>query len=415
MRKIFNFIKHPLFSGSVIMVIGSNFVSFINYLYHVVMGRMLGPTGYGELAAIISLVGLLGMIPGSLNLVVIRYISAAKSKEEIASLVNWLKTKIFLASLIFSLIILITAPLISSFLNINKIAYLILVSVSFLFSLQALLNRSILQGLLKFKEMVVSILAENITKLSTGILLVYFGFQVGGAMAGFVAAAALGWYITSFYLRYNVRQNPHIAIDLKRILLFTIPVLVQSVSVTSIYSSDVILVKHFFPAQTAGIYAALSTLGKIVFFGAGPIGAVMFPLVSRRNARGENYKRIFIYSFLATVLLSAGVLLFYFLYPEFAIKLLFGAKYLEAANLLVWFGLFISLFTLSSLLISYGLSLGKTKVVIFPLIAAAAQIILISLFHQTLYTVVFISVAVSALLLGSLLIYSSYHGKRIPA
>lgn len=414
MRKIFNFIKHPLFSGSVVMVIGSNLVSFINYLYHVVMGRMLGPAGYGELAAIISLVGLLGMIPGSLNLVVIKYISSAKTKEEIASLVNWLKTKIFLASLIFSLVILITSSLISSFLNINKISYLILVSVSFLFSLQALLNRSILQGLLKFKEMVASILAENITKLSTGILLVYFGFQVGGAMAGFVAAAALGWYITSFYLRYSVKQNPHIAIDLKGILLFTIPVLIQSVSVTSIYSSDVILVKHFFPAQTAGIYAALSTLGKIVFFGAGPIGAVMFPLVSQRNARGENYKRVFLYSFLATVLLSASILLFYWLYPEFAIKLLFGAKYLEAAGLLVWFGLFISLFTLSSLLVSYGLSLGKTRVVIFPLIAAVAQIILISLFHQTLYTVVFISAAVSALLLGSLLIYSS-HGKRIPA
>lgn len=412
MKIFLNLMKHPLFTGSLIMVVGSNSVSFLNYLYHFIMGRMLSPVNYGELAAIISLIGLLGTIPSSLNLVIIKYISAAKNETEIASLINWLKTKIFLASLVFSVLILVSSPFISSFLKINKVFYLILVAISFLFSLQALLNRSILQGLLKFKEMVMSMFIESGAKLLFSILLVYLGFQVGGAMVGFVATTFLGWYVTNLYLKYNFKAGPSVSIDLKHMLSFTIPVLIQSISITSIYSTDVILVKHFFSPHDAGIYAALSTLGKIIFFAAGPIGIVMFPLVSRKNARGEGYKKIFMYSFFATILLSISILLLYWLYPQLSIKLLFGTKYLEAANLLVWFGVFMTLFTLSSLLVNFGLSLGRTSIVILPLVAAVAQIVMIWFFHQTLSMIIFVSIGTTALLLVSLIIYSTYE-KRI--
>lgn len=407
MRKIFNLIKHPLFSGSMIMVIGSNGVSFLNYLYHFATGRLLGPAAYGELAAIISLVGLFGIIPGSLSLVVIKYISSAKDEKGISVLINWFRTKIFLVSFIFSLIIFILSPAISSFLQINNVFYLIFVSASFLFSIQSLLNRAILQGLLKFKEMVTSMLLENGARLIFSILLVYVGFQVGGAIAGFVVSVVLGWYITNSYLRYYKKQTA-VNIDLKQILLFTVPVLVQSIATTSLYSSDVILVKHFFSSYDSGIYASLSTLGKIIFFGTAPISSVMFPLVSQKNAKGENYKKIFIYSFITTALLAVSILVIYGLFPQLAIRLLYGKLYLAAANLLVWFGILMTLFTLSSLLISYGLSLGRTSIVILPLIAAVAQIILIWFIHQSLFIVILISIAVNALLLLSLLIYSIY-------
>lgn len=407
MRKIFNLVKHPLFAGSFIMIFGSNAVSFLNYLYHFVMGRLLGPAAYGELAAIISLIGLLGIIPGSLSLVVIKYVSSAKDEKVISALINWLRTKIFLASFIFALIIFISSPVISSFLHINNTFYLIFVSVSFLFSIQALFNRSILQGLLKFKETVISILMENGIKLISSIVLVYLGFQVGGAIVGFVVSVVLGWYITNSYLRHYKKQTD-INIDLKQILLFVIPVLVQSVATTSLYSSDVILIKHFFSSYDSGIYASLSTLGKIIFFGTSPISSVMFPLVSKKSARGENYRKIFIYSFITTILLSVSILLIFAFFPQIAIKLLYGKLYLAAANLLIWFGIAMTLFTLSSLLINYGLSLGRTSIVILPLIAALAQILLIWFFHQSLFHVILVSIIVNALLLLSLLVYSMY-------
>lgn len=405
------FINHPLFAGSFIMIFGSNAVSFLNYLYHVAMVRMLGPANYGELAAIISLIGLLGIIPGSLNLVIIKYVSSAKDDSEISALINWLKTKIFAGSLIFSFLILITSPLISSFLNINTLLYLFLVAITFFFSTQSLFNRSILQGLIKFKEMVMSMLAENGIKIVLSIFLVYLGFSVGGAMISFSIAALAGWFITNLFLNYR-NKHTEVKINIKQIISFTIPVLIQSFAITSLYSSDVILVKHFFSSYDAGIYASLSTLGKIIFFGAGPIGAVMFPLVSRKNAKKENHTRIFTYSFLATILLSVGVLFIYWFFPEVAIKLLFGTAYLKASGLLVWFGLFISLFTLSALLISYGLALGKTSIVFLPLVAAISQVIMIWFYHQSLFIVILISTVICTLLLLLLLIYLSFNKRK---
>lgn len=406
-KYISEIIKHPLFSGSMIMIIGSNFANFLNLLYHFVIGKMLGPGGYGELVAIITLIGLFGIIPASLSLVVMKYISASKSDVEISTLINWFKTQALKISLIFSVIIFITSPLVSSFLHINKVIYLILVAFSFLFSTQSLLNRAILQGLLKFKEMVLSMVAENGFKLLISVLLIYLGLQVGGAIGGFVVSILIGWYITNYYLRYH-RKQKKLNVNLRQMLAFAVPVSIQSLAITSLYSSDVILVKHFFSSSDAGIYSALSTLGKIIFLGAGPIGAVMFPLISQRHAKGTEYRKVFIYSLLATLILATFVLLVYWLLPEVVINLLYGTAYLKAANLLIWFGIFITLFTLSSLLITFHLSLGRTKVVWLPVAASIAQIIAIWFYHGSLLTVVVSSITVTALLLGLLLIYSSY-------
>lgn len=414
MKKYFReLITHPLFSGGAVMVVGLNSVSFINYLYHLVIGRMLGPSGYGELASLISLIGLLGIIPSSVSLVIIKYVSAAKNDQQVNNLVSWLKNRIVKISISFFIIILLASPVISSFLKINKIAYSFLIGLSFLFSLQSALNRSILQGLMRFKEMVVSILIENTSKLLISIILIFVGFYVSGAMIALAIAAFVGLYITNSYLRFdNKKNNPNTSPNIKSMLLFTIPVLIQSLSTTSIYSSDVILVKHFFSSHDAGIYAALSTLGKIIFFGTGPIGAVMFPLVSQRYAKGYEYRRIFIYSFLITIIFSMVMILVYGLVPNFVISLLYGDAYLKTSSLLVWFGIFISLFSLSSLLINYSLSLGDTKVVLYPAVAALVQITAIWFYHQSIHQVVTISILIMALLLASLLIYL-IHRKRI--
>lgn len=410
MRKhLYRVIKHPLFSGSIIMVFGSNAVSFLNYLYHVVMGRMLGVSLYGDLESLISLVGLLGVIPLSISLVITKYVSSVKDENEATQLIAWFKNKIFLLSLFLSIIILILSPFISSFLKVANIYYMLLLVAIFLFSFQSAINRSILQGLLKFKEMVISVLAENSTKLIVGILLITAGFKVSGAMFGFAIAGLFGWYLTNLYLKYNSVKNVNLSPSrVISILRFTIPVAIQSLAITSLYSSDVILVKHFFPSETAGLYAALSTLGKIIFFATGPIGAVMFPLVVKRNALGQAYKKIFISSFFGTLFVAIVITSLYGFYPSLAIELLFGTRYLAASSLLVWFGLFISFFTLSTLLINYGLSLGKSRIVILPLGAAITQIILIWLFHQSLYFVILESTLVCSLLLLLLLIYLSF-------
>lgn len=410
-KRIKQLVNNPLFSGSAIMILGSNTANALNYLYHFSTGRLLGPSGYGELVALISLLGLVSTIPGSLSLVVTKYVSAAKTDQEVTNLISFLKNKVFLLAVLFFILLSLVSPAIASFLHINKAVYIILIAISFLFSLPALLNRAVLQGLLKFKEMIVTILAENSSKLLISIILIFGGFGVGGTMLAFTLAAGLGWFLTDYYLKNYRKSNPKKPANLRSMTLFVIPVIIQSIALTSLYSSDLILVKHFFSSYEAGLYASLSTLGKIIFFATGPITAVMFPLVSQRQSKGGEFKKILQFSFLMTTALAGFILIIYRLFPNFAIFLLYGSDYLKGADLLVWFGIFISFFTLSSLLINYNLSVGKLGVVILPLVSAIAQIITIWFFHKTLFIVILISIIITALLLMSLIIYSSYGNK----
>lgn len=407
-KHITNLISHPLFSGSAMMIIGSNTINLINYIYHFVLGKLLGPVNYGELVALISVIGLLGIIPGSLSLVIIKYISSAKNKEEKAVLINWLKDISFKVSLGLFIFIVIISPLIVSFLHITQISYIFLVAIISFFAIPSQVNKSILQGLLKFTEMIISILIENLTKLGLAVLLVYMGFTIGGVMVSLTIAVIVGWYISKTYLNNLQREKNYALLDMRPMILFTLPVMVQSFAVTSLISSDLILVKHFFSPYDAGIYSAISTLGKIIFFGAGPISSVMFPIVAGRQSRGEDHKKVFLYSFFATLIFALVLLFIYWLFPAVVISALYSSSYLQAKNLLIWFGIFVSLFTACSLLINYSLSLGKTRIVIFPLFAAVAQIIIISVYHQSLFSVIIASIVVMTLLLVSLLIYLSF-------
>lgn len=420
--KISHIVKHPLFSGSIILVIGGTIANTINYLYHLIVGRLLGPSSYGELAALISLSGFLGIIPGSIGLVFTKYVSAAKTEKNKNALIRWFRIKIFFSSLLASILLVISIPLIKSFLHITNISYVFAVVITFLFSLPMILNRSILQGLLKFKETIISAILENGTRFVVSIMLIYLGYSVGGAIIGLFASAVVGWYLSDRYLKkYIGRRNVPSHIEsaaTQSMLFYTIPVAVQSISLISLYSSDLILVKHFFSSHDAGIYAAISTLGKIIFFGAGPIGLVMFTLVSKRYSEGGKYKKIFSYSFLATLMFSITMMVFYWLFPRFTINLLYGYSYLGASNLLIWFGIFMTLVTLSSLLTSFHLSLGNTSVAMFPAVAAIVQAGGIWFYHENLISVIMVSILVTALLLSFLLIYSfhqtrSFYEKKI--
>lgn len=388
------------------MIIGSNSVNLLSYFYHLIIGRLLVPSSYGELSVLFSLIGILGTIPFALGIVVVRFISAAKTADESSSLIVWFNKKILLFSLILSSLVALASPLIASFLNMNNWGYILLVSLALFFTIPSFYNRSFLQGLLKFKQTVLSLMAETSLKLILGVSLVYLGFSVGGALVALVLAAFTGWIVSGSFLKKEFLFKSNIAPSKRSLLLYALPVLILTISTTSLLSADLILVKHFFSPLDAGLYAAISTLGKMIFFGVSPINSVMFPLVAKRNSLGEKSSRVFIYTGVLTVIFSLIGLIIYYLIPTLMVSLLYGVAYLSASEYLFLFGIFIALFSLSSVIINYYLSLGKIIIVIFPLFAAIGQVIGIILFHQSLFMIINVSITCLGFLFGSLLLFS---------
>lgn len=404
-------ISHPLFSGSMVMIIGNNLANAFQYLFHLLMGRMLGPSGYAELVSIFSISALLGMVPFSLGLVVVKFISGERNKNKIVSLASWIERKSFLFGLLVGILVLIASPFISNFLHISNTLLVSFVAPMFIVGIVTFFNRSTLQGLLKFRELVVNFLSEATLKVALAVLFVAMGYRVFGAILGSLLAGVVALLSTRKMLKGYLGK---IAVkpDFGALLRYSVPVLLMTISVTSLYSMDLVLVKHYFASYQAGIYSSLSTLGKIVFFAVSPINSVMFPLVSKRHARGQGFKKIFLYSFGITLALITGILVVYKFLPEVAITVLFGRDYLPGSSYLFLFGIFVGILALSTLLLNFFISLGKTKIVFAAVASATFQIIGISYFHQSLKSIILVSIFSVSILFSILLLYSIYEARR---
>lgn len=402
-------LTNPLLSGSLIMVIGSNFSNAGQFIYHFFAGRMLGKVYYGDLASLVSIIGIIGIIQLSIGLTIVKFISSSKDQKVIANLIYWFNIWAVWLGAIGGVIIFFSSPVLIKFLNLHQPQSFYLMPPIFFLMVVAFTQRSILQGLLKFDRYVVSLIIEIFFKLLLTVIFVIFGLIVFGAMLGILfgvlAALAITYFSVSTYLKNGKGKAP----DVFPLIKYSLPVFIQGAALTSMYSTDLLLVKHFFSAETAGIYASLAVLGRIVFFGSYPIAQVMFPLVAKRHAHNESYHKIFYSSVAILVLISAWVTLFYVLFPELIINILYGSQFIEGAGLLWLFGVFMGLLGLASIVMQFYLSIGKTRIVyLFPA-AAFSQILLIWFIHPDILTVIKLSILSVSLLVVALFVYFPYH------
>ena len=413
--KITNMLKHPLLQGSLVMVMGSNLFNLGQFIYHFIAGRFLGKAHYGDLAVIISLLGLISIIQLSVGLTIVKFIAAAKNEKEISNLAKWFNRWAFFLGGILAVFTLILSPLVVDFLHITEPAAVYLLAPTLFLTVIIFTQRSILQGLLFFGRFVTSLLTEVTSKIILTVIFVLLGLKVFGAMGGILLGVLTSFFITrhllSRYLTGQRGNRPNVV----PLLRYSLPVFLQGLALTSMYSTDFILVKHFFSEGEAGVYASLAVLGRVAFFGSSPIIHVMFPLVAKKHAADEPYLKFFYLSILLVMGISSLVILLYFFYPKFVVSLLYGAEFIEGAPLLWWFGLFMSILCVATLFTQFYLSIEKTKAIWFFVAAAILQGVLIWLVHPDILTVIQLSILSATLLLISLIVYFPYcyrNGKK---
>lgn len=396
-------VLNPLFSGSAIMIFGSNLGNFFAYVYHFAMGRILSPLEYGEVGAILSLLGLLSVLISFMGLVIVKFVSSAADKD-LGGVFSWFYTLGTKIGLVAGALIMLASPLISEFLHID-ILIIFLVGPIFLISTLTFVLKAFLQGLMRFAVLVVSSNIQIIFRLVIGSLLVILGFSVFGAVAGYLLAGVVDLFFVRWVLRkFRVQQVKNVFTKNKEVINYAIPIFISTFFSYALISLDVIVVKHYFPGEEAGVYTVLSTLSRIVFYAVAPVSGVMFPIIAKRRSLGQAYKPIFRLSLLLSLFVVAGILVIYKLLPSLVVGILYGpGRYLEAYQLLPVAGLFVAFFALSSLIVNYYLSLNRTKIVILFPLALVAQVVGFVLFHETLLSIILVSVVATGALFLTLM------------
>jgi O-antigen/teichoic acid export membrane protein len=412
-----NIFSNKLLVNSFIVFIGAVVAGGGNYFYHFLMGRSLGPEKYGTLVSLISIVYIISVISLSLDNVVTKFTCSYKAKKKygsIYSIFEQMTKKFFFIGLFLFLIFSFFDKQIAGFLKINDPGFLIIiVTSSFLTKFLVPVNSGILRGFLRFRFLSLNGILAVIIKLTLGFLLVKMGMSVLGAILGVVISDFLTYFVTFFPLRFLWSYRPKIVkVNWPKTISYSFPTLIMVLSLNSYYTTDIILVKHFLNPYEAGLYSALAMMGKFIFFISTSVISVMFPLVAEKFEKRENYKNILWQSLSLVFFICLLITLIYFFAPGLLIKFVYGSSFYEASKYLGFFGVFITLYSLNSVLSNFFLSIHKTIIVYFLFLAAIFQILMMIFFHNSLIQIIGVSTGTMALLFVILLLYYWQNEKK---
>ena len=132
----------------------------------------------------------------------------------------------------------------------------------------------------------------------------------------------------------------------------------------------------------------------------------MFPKISELKANNRGHKSLLLKSLMIALLLGLIASLFYFLMPKFIIGLLFGKEYLVISELLGIFGIVMTIYSLSYIIAYYNIALNRIKFLYLLIFFNLLEIVLILLFHSSLFVIVMILLIIILLLFLSLIVYT---------
>lgn len=403
-------IKHPLVSNSFIVIIGGLAASVCNFIFNLYMSRNLTVTDYGTLASLFSIISLIIVLPNAAAPAIVNFAAAYFAKKQNDLLKNFiikLNKYYFISGILVLLFFILFPNYIGGFFHIHNNFLIIVSGITIFFVFIGTVNAAILQAKLAFIYLSVIQFIGAGLKVLLGIMLVILGFGVMGSLSAFLIALIVPFVLSFFPLFYLFKRNIGLAkVDMKQVLLYGFPSGIAAFAITTFVSTDILLVKHFFNADQAGIYAGLSLVGRVIFFLTSPIGTVMFPLLSQKHAKKEDYNNTFLLSLIIVLIPSLAITLFYFIFPEFSINVFIKKKeYLQVASLLGLFGIFITLYSLLNVFTNFYLSIRKTKIWIPILVASVAQLIGIWLYHQSFIQIIVISLVATTMLLAYFIVY----------
>jgi len=412
--------SNPLMTGSAIVFVGSMVSNISAYLYHLFLGRILGPGGYGELSSLISLLYIFGVPTLVLQTILVKYFSVYKAKDEMgqAKTLYVTITKILLGILLgICIILLFLSPLIADFLHLSNLRSLFWVFLLFALTMLSAVNGSVVQGFQLFMWVAVLSGMGSLFKLAVSIPSSYYGVEMTMVAAVFSALVFYILYFLPIRFIFFVKSKV-MTLRKKDFLSYGIPTFLSLLSMTSLYSMDIVLVRHYFSGFDSGIYASVAVLGKIIFYASSAVATVLFPVLVARHTKQEKVSSIIRLAVILVSAVSFCVTMSYMMFPDAVTHLLFGSSYSAASGYLGMFGIFISCYSIVNIFVMALLALEKTNVWILTSIAALAQIGLIVCFHKTISAIITINISVSvALLIGVVWYYwyviHKHHHSRI--
>lgn len=385
-----------------------------NYIYNLLLGRILGPAAFADAAILITLLLVLSFLGMTFQIVTSKYAVLFKAEKRAVFIKIITRTALFFGVLIGSLIVIFNQKLQILFHTETSQMFLIFgfgIPLYFLISV----NRGLYQGNNGLHKMAITYLTEMISRLVITILTVIFLPHIPTSIAvalGILISFVFGLLPFQKNILNNAKKPQNEIINTKSIFTFFALTAFYEFTQIIINNSDILLVKHYFSNNEAGLYSSLALIGRVVYFVAWMFVMLLLPKVIQFKKEGKNTQPILIQYVLYIALLSTVIVTGTYVFPKTIVHLMFGDNYVAIAPLLWKYALATSIFAIANIFAYYFLSIEKYFPVVVSAVLGLTQIGLIVLFHNSLEQVVEMQIIAMLILLFFQLCFFFYQNKK---
>ncbi|WP_411029946.1 oligosaccharide flippase family protein [Spongiimicrobium sp. 3-5] len=389
-----------LFMGSVLLVNGGN------YLYNLLLGRLLGPAAFADAALLVTLLLVLSFLGMTFQLATAKFAVLFEDREWEVFKDKMYKYACAFGILVGAALVFFAHDLQSLFRTESTWMFIVFgIGIPLYFIMSV--NRGTFQGLQQFGKLSLTYQTEMWSRLLITLgLLLFVPLKPAFLIALGIALSFLFGLIPSSFKSISFLGGGTLhSENKKRVTNFIILTACYELTQIIINNSDTLLVKHYFDSLDAGLYASLALIGRVVYFVAWMFVMLLLPAVVQKQKDGEPTTPI-LFRYVGYIgMLSFTIVCACYLFPELIIELMFGEAYISMAGLLWQYALATSLFAIANIFAYYFLSLDQYFPVLLSALLGMSQIVLIIYFHTSLEMVVQVQIIAMVALLVAQLIY----------
>lgn len=399
-----NILSDDLLKHSAIMFASMLVAQVGNLAFHMVVGRELPKAEYALLIAFLAVLAMIQRPLSTLRTALCHYGSLLDQQGHRGDVKRLLRKWLALTGIPFVLLglgIIVFSESIAGFFHLDRTAPVVVVGGLFPVLCWLPVLNGAGQGLQMFVWNSAASIAGAAVRLVFGAGFVVLLYPAcGWAMLGHGLSiyTTVGVLFLGLWLALHGRKASHEPLPSMRFYLLQCFFILAAYAV--LMTADVVLVKHYIPADVDFAYAA--TLGRMAVFLPGAIVVSMFPKVSSTGAASPAQKKIFIRSVVYTLCLTSVVLCVSCLFPRLLLRILYGLT--EVGDTVVAYVRLMSLMMVLSavlnVVVQYALAQRRFKalssVVFFAGLYLAASVFL----HATTYQIIIIGLCCNALALG---------------
>ncbi|MEL0644085.1 oligosaccharide flippase family protein [Olleya sp. Ti.3.14] len=395
-----------LFMLSVLAVNGGN------YLYNLILGRVLGPAQFADAAVLITFLLVLSFVAMTFQLVTAKF-SVVFENDTFKNFISKIYKNATIVGLGLGALIIVFANQLQALFNTSSSSMFTIFGIGVPLYFLMSVNRGVFQGKKEFKSLSITYQAEMLSRLVITLALIFLFDIQSSVVIAVGILLSFGFGLVPFKFK-NLNFKKTIAIEAsqsKQVKSFFIITAFYEFTQIIINNSDILLVKHYFDAYDAGLYASLALIGRIVYFVAWMFVMLLLPTVVHLKKEGKATAPILFKYVGYIAAIATAIVIGCALFPETAITILFGDSYLTMAPLLWKYALATGLFAISNIFAYYYLSLDRYIPVVISGVFGMLQMGLVIFFHDSLEQVVHMQIIAMVSLLVIQVIFFVFDSK----